>query len=165
MMTIHQSKGLEFPFVFIIGVSEGTFPSSRTIGDRKKEGLEEERRLMYVALTRAKKRVYLTEPRKRDGINVRFSQFLKELDDNYSIGHKGDFDENLYERIEQVINTPEPIKVIFNKGDKVKHNKMIAWGVGVIIDLRNDICIVSFENRNEHINVSQQVLTKIEEIQ
>lgn len=165
MMTIHQSKGLEFPFVFIIGVSDGCFPSSRTIGDRKKEGLEEERRLMYVALTRAKKRVYLTEPRKRKGINVRFSQFLKELDDNYSIGHKGDFDENLYERNEQIINNSEPIQVLFNNGDRVKHKKMIAWGTGVIVDLRNDICVVDFENKEELVNLSQQVLTKIEEIQ
>ena len=61
LMTIHQSKGLEFPYVFIVGLSEGIFPSYRCIRDRKKRGLEEERRLMYVAATRAEKELYLTE--------------------------------------------------------------------------------------------------------
>ena len=61
LMTIHQSKGLEFPYVFITGLSEGIFPSYRCIRERKKRGLEEERRLMYVATTRAEKELYLTE--------------------------------------------------------------------------------------------------------
>ena len=61
LMTIHQSKGLEFPYVFVCGVSEGIFPSHRSIRERKKPALEEERRLMYVAITRAEKAVFLTE--------------------------------------------------------------------------------------------------------
>ena len=55
LMTIHSSKGLEFPVVFILGFTEGVFPSAKTMGDRKKLGLEEERRLCYVAITRAEK--------------------------------------------------------------------------------------------------------------
>lgn len=61
LMTIHQSKGLEFPVVFVIGMSDGIFPSERSIRDRKMRGLEEERRLAYVAFTRAKELLFLTE--------------------------------------------------------------------------------------------------------
>ena len=61
LMTIHQAKGLEFPFVFVIGLSEGIFPNMRTVREYKKNGEEEERRLMYVAVTRAEKALFLTE--------------------------------------------------------------------------------------------------------
>lgn len=61
LMTIHQSKGLEFHNVFIIGLTEGVFPNHRSIRERRKDGEEEERRLMYVAVTRAEKCLYLTE--------------------------------------------------------------------------------------------------------
>ena len=63
MSTVHASKGLEFPIVFLIGMEEGLFPHSRSVMD--KEELEEERRLCYVALTRAKERIYLTHANKR----------------------------------------------------------------------------------------------------
>ena len=58
MMTMHSAKGLEFPVVFVVGMEEGIFPGMRSIGDV--EEMEEERRLCYVALTRAKQRLYLT---------------------------------------------------------------------------------------------------------
>jgi len=58
MMTMHAAKGLEFPVVFVVGTEEGIFPGIRSIGDP--EQMEEERRLCYVAMTRAKQRLYLT---------------------------------------------------------------------------------------------------------
>ena len=58
MMTMHSAKGLEFPVVFVVGMEEGIFPGMRCIGDE--EEMEEERRLCYVALTRAKEQLYLT---------------------------------------------------------------------------------------------------------
>ncbi|MDE5645890.1 MAG: ATP-dependent helicase [Muribaculaceae bacterium] len=61
LMTIHQSKGLEFPTVFITGLTEGVFPNHRSIRERRKDGEEEERRLMYVAVTRARGMLYLSE--------------------------------------------------------------------------------------------------------
>ncbi|MEI6434864.1 MAG: UvrD-helicase domain-containing protein [Bacteroidota bacterium] len=61
LMTIHQSKGLEFKFVFVCGLSEGILPSYRALRERKKEALEEERRLAYVAITRAMVELFLTE--------------------------------------------------------------------------------------------------------
>lgn len=61
LMTIHQAKGLEFPCVFVCGLTDGVLPSRRTLEESGKLGLEEERRLMYVALTRAKDKLYLTD--------------------------------------------------------------------------------------------------------
>lgn len=61
LMTIHQSKGLEFPNVFIMGLTEGTFPNHRSIRERRSDGEEEERRLMYVATTRAKDMLILSD--------------------------------------------------------------------------------------------------------
>lgn len=63
MMTMHSAKGLEFPNVFIVGAEEGLFPGSRAIGD--KDEIEEERRLCYVAITRAKKHLTITSARQR----------------------------------------------------------------------------------------------------
>ena len=57
-MTVHTAKGLEFPVVFVTGMEDGTFPHQRSLGDESE--LEEERRLAYVAITRARERLYLT---------------------------------------------------------------------------------------------------------
>ena len=85
LMTVHLSKGLEFPFVYIIGMEENLFPSSMSLDSR--EGLEEERRLFYVALTRAEKRANLTftNNRYRWGkiIESEESRFLDELDSSF----------------------------------------------------------------------------------
>ena len=59
LMTMHSAKGLEFNYVFLIGWEEGLFPSKRSIEEKGSVGLEEERRLAYVALTRAKKNVFI----------------------------------------------------------------------------------------------------------
>ena len=61
LMTIHQSKGLEFPTVSVTGLTEGAFPNHRSIRERRQDGEEEERRLMYVAVTRAESMLYLSE--------------------------------------------------------------------------------------------------------
>ena len=82
LMTIHLAKGLEFPYVFVTGLSEGIFPNMRSIREGKKNGEEEERRLMYVAITRAEKALFLTES---EGFNVSTkmskypSRFLAEI--------------------------------------------------------------------------------------
>jgi DNA helicase II / ATP-dependent DNA helicase PcrA len=81
LMTVHAAKGLEFPYVFIIGLEEGLFPYERQ--DEEKSAIEEERRLMYVALTRAQKKVYLSYALMRTvygSTDLRQnSQFLQEL--------------------------------------------------------------------------------------
>ena len=63
LMTVHSAKGLEFPTVFIIGLEQGIFPHSRSLNDF--DQMEEERRLAYVAITRAQNRLFLTHARQR----------------------------------------------------------------------------------------------------
>src|ERR1700731_3839516 len=82
LSTVHQAKGLEFHTVFVIWLTDGMFPSSRSLDDRK--DLEEERRLFYVAITRAKDELYLTYPHMRltggyGDVFQRPSRFLKEI--------------------------------------------------------------------------------------
>ncbi|MCH8535800.1 MAG: UvrD-helicase domain-containing protein [Flavobacteriaceae bacterium] len=85
LMTIHLAKGLEFPFVYVVGMEEDLFPSAMSMNSRSE--LEEERRLFYVALTRAEKQAYLTYviSRYRWGklIDAEPSRFIEEIDDQY----------------------------------------------------------------------------------
>jgi DNA helicase-2/ATP-dependent DNA helicase PcrA len=85
LMTIHLAKGLEFPYVYIVGMEEDLFPSGMSMSTRSE--LEEERRLFYVALTRAEKQAYLTytQNRYRWGklIDAEPSRFLEEIDEQY----------------------------------------------------------------------------------
>ena len=81
LMTVHTAKGLEFDYVFVIGLNQGVFPNNRAIVERTENGLEEERRLAYVAMTRARKKLYLTLNRDYSyslSTNNLPSQFLKE---------------------------------------------------------------------------------------
>lgn len=84
LMTIHASKGLEFPGVFILGFTEGVFPSAKTIGGRRNLGLEEERRLCYVAITRAQRYLFLmdSEGTSESGAKKLVSRFLEEIGEN-----------------------------------------------------------------------------------
>ncbi len=81
LMTMHAAKGLEFPIVFIVGMEEGLFPHSRSLMDR--EELEEERRLCYVGVTRAKERLYLTYANRRLFFGTRtqnlISRFISDI--------------------------------------------------------------------------------------
>lgn len=85
LMTIHLAKGLEFPYVYIVGLEENLFPSAMSMNTRSE--LEEERRLFYVALTRAEKQAYLcySQNRYRWGklVDCEPSRFLQEIDEKY----------------------------------------------------------------------------------
>ncbi len=85
LMTIHLAKGLEFPYVYIVGMEEDLFPSAMSMNTRNE--LEEERRLFYVALTRAEKQAYITyaQNRYRWGklIDAEPSRFIEEIDEKY----------------------------------------------------------------------------------
>jgi len=81
-MTLHNAKGLEYPFVFISGLEDGLFPLARAYDEP--EQLEEERRLFYVAITRARDELYLTYPQMRlsggyGDVFQRPSRFLQEI--------------------------------------------------------------------------------------
>lgn len=94
LMTLHISKGLEFPFVFIVGLEENLFPGAQSLNSLDPTGLEEERRLAYVGMTRAEKRLYLTYTRERRvwGQSQRNppSRFIEELPKEF-VEFKGGF--------------------------------------------------------------------------
>jgi len=87
LMTLHVSKGLEFPYVFIVGMEEGLFPSGRALDEADADGIEEERRLAYVGMTRARQRLFLTYARSRrvwgQEQNHPPSRFLQEIPDKF----------------------------------------------------------------------------------
>lgn len=155
LMTIHQSKGLEFPFVFVVGLSEGIFPSLKSIQQRKLIGLEEERRLMFVAVTRAEKCLFLTES---EGYNVnnktkKFpSRFLTEIKRNLFITD-GKMDQYLWDGTLRIVasefnETEEPDDSL-KPGDKVWHK---YFGNGVIQEVVNsDSYKVMFEGYKERV--------------
>lgn len=97
LMTVHLAKGLEFPYVYIVGMEEDLFPSAMNLNSRSE--LEEERRLFYVALTRAEKQAYITytQSRYRWGklIDAEPSRFIEEIDPNY-LEYLTPIDENRY---------------------------------------------------------------------
>ena len=84
LMTVHASKGLEFPVVFLPGLEENTFPHERAL---QENGIEEERRLFYVAVTRAKEKLYISHVNKRFMLNStkvkRISRFLMDIPDEF----------------------------------------------------------------------------------
>lgn len=105
LMTIHQAKGLEFPYVFVSGLSEGIFPSMKTLRERKGDGEEEERRLMYVAITRAERELFLTES---EGFSAAArlskypSRFLREVQRSLFVT-EGDMDETLWQESRRLV--------------------------------------------------------------
>lgn len=115
LMTIHSAKGLEFSYVFIAGVEEELFPSQFSSGSAKE--IEEERRLFYVAITRAKKRVVITlaKTRYRWGslIDCRPSRFIREIDPKYlkvTGSNQRNYSGRSMEEEEEEFETPRPIR-------------------------------------------------------
>ena len=99
LMTLHSAKGLEFPAVFLVGLEEGIFPGYKSISEPKE--LEEERRLCYVGITRAKENLFLTCSKQRTIFGSTsynpVSRFLKEIPEDLLEGYKEAFDENMSE--------------------------------------------------------------------
>lgn len=150
LMTIHQAKGLEFPYVFVMGLSEGIFPNARTLRERKKEGEEEERRLMYVAVTRAEDALFLTES---EGYNSSTktdkypSRFLLEIKKNFVV-LEGKIDATLLEATRHIIseeaaeNKKQSEDCLFHVGDAVRHP---VFGGGIVQKINPDhSCVVKF---------------------
>lgn len=134
LMTIHQSKGLEFPFVFICALTEGIIPNHRAIRERKKNALEEERRLMYVASTRAKLQLFLSES---EGYSHETksekcpSRFLKEIKSNLYCP-EGKHNTFLWNKTDDLITNLNaemtPFISKFKVGDNVYH-KILGNGI------------------------------------
>ena len=144
LMTIHSAKGLEFDVVFLIGMEEGIFPHANSIVEA--DGVEEERRLMYVGITRARDLLYLTNAKRRmlygkESMNPP-SRFIEEID--------GDL-------LEVMNNSVKEEKTKFSK-EKVYSNETIDWksgdvvlhdtyGRGVVVGVDKMLVTVAFNNR------------------
>ena len=152
LMTIHISKGLEFPYVFLCGFTEGVLPSAMSIKERRKRALEEERRLTYVAITRAEKRFYMTESEGFNfinGLNKYPSRFLFEISNEFYI-RKGELSQEIIEeaKLQLKRNDIENIEV-FNIGDLVFHD---IWKKGIVKKVnvdKNEYLIDFFETGKE----------------
>lgn len=155
MMTMHSAKGLEFSNVFLVGFEDGLFPGMRAIGER--DEMEEERRLCYVAITRAKERLFISYARQRmlyGKTNAALpSRFLREIPDDLTV-KKGNYyqqpQRNIWDSAIQntynrqttgYLNKLQEPKIsketkcpVFNKGDMVVHT---AFGKGMVTSVLN----------------------------
>lgn len=170
LMTVHSSKGLEFRNVFVVGLEEGLFPSRMSMEDEK--DVEEERRLFYVALTRARDRLFLTSADSRmiygQTIYSKNSRFLEEIKDFVEIE-----DETVRSRaktegkpIPRQTNFTGKIGLgakkekagSFNIGDKVIHK---MWGEGTVVTLVGDDITIAFPSKGlKKLKASIAPLTK-----
>ncbi|MDD6639989.1 MAG: 3'-5' exonuclease [Erysipelotrichaceae bacterium] len=135
LMTVHAAKGLEFDIVFVCALSDGIFPSQRSIEESGNKGLEEERRLAYVAFTRARKVLILTDNRGfsySEGASKRPSRFIEEIDSQYLKDYNKVVNDNYY-------NSNSSTVISYNKtatsskyknGDKVYHD---VFGEGIVL--------------------------------
>jgi DNA helicase-2/ATP-dependent DNA helicase PcrA len=154
LMTIHSAKGLEFPHVFLVGFEDGLFPGMRAIGDR--EEMEEERRLCYVAITRAKQCLTISHARSRmlygRTAAAMASRFLREIPADLTVkkggfqsaGQRGtSFDSGSTTRYVQPTVAPKPsylsaspmpktAMLDLNRGDMVSHS---AFGTGLVLSV------------------------------
>ena len=171
LMTLHSAKGLEFPYVFMPGMEDGLFPGWRAF-DRE-DGLEEERRLCYVGITRAKKRLWMTSARTRTLYGrtdyTRESVFLHELDEKLiegdSIYEKKDrrmeglfrdgaservpikpFDQLKYAQAQTKKKAAAMAKAAsadFSVGDRVAHSK---FGEGTVLEVDGKVIRIEFKD-------------------
>lgn len=129
LMTVHSAKGLEFENVFIVGLEDGLFPSSRSFDNN--EDLEEERRLAYVAITRAKKHLYISSANSRTLFGQTHqnitSRFIKELDMNLVEKHENSsikLRNSVYKDISAVQSIPLQQQILRNRANSV--NKSVS---------------------------------------
>lgn len=139
LMTIHSAKGLEFDNVFVIGLEEGIFPHTNCLNDFNE--VEEERRLCYVSITRARKKLWLINAKRRtiygmDSMNPP-SRFIKEIDNE--LLESDVKEENIMPKIvkKNMIDT----NADYNMGDKIKHD---TFGLGVIVGIDKSILTIAF---------------------
>ena len=148
LMTIHMAKGLEFDYVFVLGLSEGIFPSFRALSESD-EGIEEERRLAYVAFTRAKKQLYLTDSEGfsfvTDSPKIS-SRFVEEIGKE-GIKHLG---------TRPRFKTSNYINTNLSKDELVGNNQVSDWasgdfvihdtfGKGVVVKVNGNTLDIAFE--------------------
>ena len=145
LLTVHSAKGLEFKNVFIIGLEEGIFPHKNSFDST--QDMEEERRLCYVAVTRAKNNLWLINAKKRilygtESSNPE-SRFIKEIDENYL-----NIDETVKTSPSKIFNSSNMIDdtITYTLGERVKH---AIYGIGVIVGIDDKILTIAFPYPHE----------------
>jgi len=157
LMTIHSAKGLEFDVVFLVGMEEGIFPHTMSLME---DGLEEERRLCYVGITRARERLYLTNAKRRmlygkDNMNLP-SRFIDEID------------KDCLEQAESGVKVQDKIdtKKVYNKtenneikvGDIINHETL---GTGVVVSMNGDLIDVAFKTGVKKLMKNHKSISKM----
>jgi DNA helicase-2/ATP-dependent DNA helicase PcrA len=143
LMTLHTAKGLEFPTVFLTGLEDGIFPHSRTLGEKNE--VEEERRLAYVGLTRAKKRLYLTRAEYRSSWGAPNynppSRFLEEIPDDVIEWRNKSLSAPTFTRRRDVASPParptgkKSASLELSIGERVSHD---TFGLGTVVSLSGE---------------------------
>jgi DNA helicase-2/ATP-dependent DNA helicase PcrA len=166
LMTVHAAKGLEFPYVFLCGMNEGIFPSRKV---HTLEGMEEERRLAFVAMTRARDRLFISEAggMNFEGIPRYPSRFIMDIDSNL-LEFTGEPDERMMEAARRyVAGETRHLKGavardLFDKGQRVRH---AILGEGVILDINSDeeSYLIKFDDMDTPRQISFKIrLVKVE---
>ncbi len=168
LMTIHAAKGLQFPYVFLVQLVEGIFPSRKI---RTMEGMEEERRLAFVAMTRAEKGLYLTDSGGRNiGDTSRFpSRFLFDIDPTlleYTQQPSVESIQKALDNIERINRSfiPAASELQFKEGDRVRHR---VFGDGSVekIDYDEEAIIILFDSMQTPRAIALRAAKKLEKIQ
>ena len=149
MMTIHTAKGLEFPYVFLCGLNEGIFPSKKT---RTRQAMEEERRLCFVAMTRAQKGLFLSEAAGRnfDGSPRYPSRFIMDIDPRF-IRYTEPPQEGLLAQMKNYAEMADKMlleaeeKPAFSAGDRVRH-AVFGEGTVLSVDEERRAFVIRFDN-------------------
>ena len=164
LMTVHTAKGLEYDYVFVYGMSQGVFPSNRAISESKL-GLEEERRLAYVAFTRAKLRLYVSSNQDYSyvlqqplspSIFVKESGIYKDVfEDKYRIGHtNSSYYNKPYNKPQGFVKKDISPKTVIDTsktngvtnwkiGDRIEH---VTFGKGTVTQIIDKLIVIQFDN-------------------
>lgn len=155
LMTLHSAKGLEFPVVFLVGMEEGLFPHNMSLLENN---IEEERRLCYVGITRAKDRLYLTNAKRRmlygkDTMNLP-SRFISEISQNL-------LDQNEIKEEKKIINKKELYTEKNNditKGSIIEHEQ---YGIGAVVSDEGSLISVAFKTGVKKLMKNHKSIKKI----
>jgi DNA helicase-2/ATP-dependent DNA helicase PcrA len=160
LMTLHAAKGLEFPVVFMVGMEEGVFPHSRSLFEASE--MEEERRLAYVGMTRAKEELILTAASSRMLYgNTNYnppSRFLADIDGEADLAQNplGSYGSPMSPTDKEPVFVPDEVDLAI--GDRVRHQ---IFGIGTVTAIDNSIVSVKFGASDKKLNVAFAPLEKV----